>query len=259
MTIDPRLADRRTAVAEDRARRNITRLLRLIGLVALAAAVTWLFLSPTLSVEVLELNGVQFSSAPAILDSERVEEGRPLILIRPGDVESALLEDPWIKTADVDLDWPKRVVVTVVERAPTAWVETAAGWARRAVDGVVLPGPAEPDGTLGVIAMPFLDDAVATQDETLRGALEFLDNLPSSLSAVARVEIRESELWAQVGGFDVRLGRPIEMAEKALTVATLLQEDLEPGSILNVIAPTNPAVSLPGTDEGEDPASEEQP
>lgn len=259
MTIDPRLADRRTAVAEDRARRNISRLLRAIGVVAVAAAIVWLFLSPTFSVASLELKGVQVSSAPAILDSERVEEGRPLVLIRTGDVEAALLEDPWIKTADVDLDWPSRVVVIVVERTPTAWVETATGWARRAVDGVVLPGPEEPDGTLGVVAMPFLDNEAALESEELLGALEFLDNLPTSLSAAARVEIRESELWAQVGGFDVRLGRPIEMGEKALTVATLLEEDLEPGSIINVIAPTNPAVSLPGSGDGEDPGPEEQP
>lgn len=245
MTIDPRLADRRKVVAEDRARRNIRRLLRSITVVAALAAIVWLLLSPTFSVRAVEVSGVQSSRANEALISQKVVDGRPLVLIRAGKVESVLLEDPWVQDADVDIDWPDRVVVTIAERTPVAWVETASGWTRRAVDGVVLPGPDQPDDSLGSITLPELPEASAINSTLLLGSLEFLDNLPVAIGSRAHVEFREGELWGIVEGFEVRLGRPIEMTAKALTVTSLLAEDLEPGSIVNVIAPTNPAVSLP--------------
>lgn len=245
MTIDPRLADRRKVVAEDRARRNIARLLRFIGVIAALAAVVWLLLSPTFSIRELEVSGVQASQATQILESEKVIEGRPLVLIRTGEVEANLLADPWIKSAKLDLDWPARVEVTIVERTPAAWVKTADGWAGRAVDGVILPGLEGPDDTMGSIRLPSLANEDALSSVELLGALEFVKALPVSLSAQARVVLRDGELWANVGGFDARLGRPVEMSAKALSISALLQEDLAPGSVLNVIAPTNPAVSNP--------------
>jgi hypothetical protein len=66
------------------------------------------------------------------------------------------------------------------------------------------------------------------------------------MSSNAVLEERSGELWAIVSGFEVRLGRPVEMKAKALTLATLLQENLPPGAEINLIAPTNPAVSAPG-------------
>ncbi len=249
MTIDPRLADRRKVVAEDRARRNFKRLLRFIGVVAALSAVVWLLLSPTFSIRELEISGVQSSHATEILKDENVVEGRPLVLIRSGEVESTLLEDPWIKTAKVDVDWPARVEVVVGERTPAAWVKTADGWAGRAVDGVILPGLEGPDNSMGSIRMPQLTNEEALSSAELLGALEFIDALPVALSVEARLVVREGELWANVGGFDARLGRPVDMTAKALSISALLQEDLAPGSILNVIAPTNPAVSTPDSEK----------
>lgn len=246
MAIDPRLADRRKVVAEDRARHNVKRLLRFIGLMGVVSAIVWLLLSPTFSVSVLEIEGVQSSGARETLSSRQVVEGRPLVLIRAGDIEAALLEDPWIESAEVDVDWPSRVVVSITERTPAAWVKTGSGWSRRAVDGVILPGPDKPDSSLGRILLPKLADDSALDSATMLGALEFLETLPIMLSADARVQLRDDELWAVVAGYDVRLGRPVEMAEKALSTATLLKEEIEPGSIINVIAPTNPAISPPG-------------
>lgn len=245
MSIDPRLADRRKVVAEDRTRRNITRLLRFLGLVAIVSAVVWLLLSPTFSVSTLEVAGVESSGAMKTLMAEQVVRGRPLVLIRAGEVESALLEDPWIKSAEVDVDWPSRVAVTITERTPIAWVKTVGGWSRRAVDGVPLPGGDRPDGSMGRVILPALSNEAALESPQLLGALQFLETLPITLSADTRVQMRQDELWAVVAGIDVRLGRPVEMAEKALTAATLLRQGIEPGSIINVIAPTNPAVSSP--------------
>lgn len=250
MTIDPRLADRRRDVAEDRARKNVNRILRLLAVVAVVGGVTWLMLSPTFSVESVEVSGVQSSETGAILVANKVVVGRPLILIRTETIEDDLMEDPWVRDVSVDLDWPRGVVVAVTERSPLAWVETADGWHRRAVDGVPLPGGSEPDETMGQIRLPSVSATDAADAPVVLGALEFIDTLPVALRSNAVVDERSGELWALVGGFEVRLGRPVEMADKALSLATLLQEPLVEGSVINMIAPTNPAVVPPGTGEG---------
>lgn len=261
MTIDPRLADRRRDVAEDRARRNVNRILRFLAVIAIVGGVTWLMLSPTFSVESVEVSGVQSSDTGAVLAANRVVLGRPLILIRTEAVEEELLGDPWVKEASVELEWPRRVVVTVSERSPLAWVETAGGWHRRAVDGVPLPGESLPDDTMGQIRLPSVSSDDAAVAPLVLGALEFIDTLPVALGSNAVVDERSGELWALVGGFEVRLGRPVEMADKALSLATLLQEPLVEGSVINMIAPTNPAVVAPGGQDatgatGDDGATE---
>jgi hypothetical protein len=55
----------------------------------------------------------------------------------------------------------------------------------------------------------------------------------------------DGELWAEVAGFQVRLGRAVEMRAKALSLAALIREQPAPGSILTLIAPTHPAVTPP--------------
>lgn len=259
MSIDPRLADRRKEVAEERARRNIGRLLRFIVGLGVLGAVVWLLLSPSFSVRDFDLTGVHSSSTREILDQAQVVMGRPLVLIRPSSVEDTLLSDPWIREADVDLDWPNRAVVSINERTPVAWVESSEGWSRRAVDGVALPGVDVPDDTMAHIMIPGIGDDEIVGSLTALGALAFVDTLPVSLSSNAVIEERSGELWAVVAGFDVRLGRSSEMEAKALSLAALLAEPLVPGSEINVIAPTNPAVTPPveGND-GEDAGASEE-
>ncbi len=264
MTIDPRLAERRVEVAEDRARRNVRRLLRFLLAIALVGSVVWLFLSPTLSARSVDVAGVGSSEARQILVDHQVVPGRPLILIRSDAVENALLMDPWVKEAAVHVDWPDLVRVEVVERTPIAWVETSEGWTRRAVDSVVLPGPDTPDASMGQVRLASFDDRTVLDAPELAASLIFLDELPVSLSSGAVIDIREGELWAVVAGYLVRLGRPIEMEEKALSLAALLEQDLPVGSVINMIAPVNPAVippqepEVPGDDGGGEESSGEE-
>jgi cell division protein FtsQ len=246
MTIDPRLAERRREVAEDRARRKVGHLLRLLIALGLVGAAVWLMLSPFLSVEEVTTAGIGVSSAHIVLVEHDVVAGTPMILIRPEQIEAALKTDPWIREAMVQLDWPTRVVVRVEERAPTAWLPTAGGWGRFAVDGVQLSSAPEPDASLpwielGVVAIP--DDATSS---LMLGALEFVTALPEDLRQGTRVRVEaDGELWAEVGGFQVRLGRAVEMTAKALSLAALIREQPVAGSILTLIAPTHPAVSAP--------------
>jgi hypothetical protein len=86
--------------------------------------------------------------------------------------------------------------------------------------------------------------ATAVPTPALLGSLEFAANLTEELRPGAKLRTEAGgELWAEVGGYQVRLGRPVEMGEKALSLAALLREQPPAGSILTLIAPTNPAIT----------------
>jgi hypothetical protein len=244
MTIDPRLAERRREVAEDRARRNVGRLIKFLGAAAMAGGLVWLFLSPWLSVASVTTTGIAASTAAATLAERGVVEGAPMIMIRSGDVEAALETDPWVRESDVELDWPQTVLVRIEERVPTAWVETDEGWGVYAIDGVRLTTGAEPDPSMPWVQIGGVVATAAEPGAELLGSLEFAANLSEELRPGATLRTEAGgELWAEVGGYQVRLGRPVDMGEKALSLSALIREQPPAGSTLNLIAPTNPAIS----------------
>lgn len=246
MRIDPRLAERRRAVAEDRARRKVSRLVKFLVAIGVLGGLVWLFLSPLFSVATVTTSGIAASSAENVLIEHDVVAGTPVILIRGRNVERALETDPWVREAVVEIDWPTNVVVRIEERVPVGWLETEEGWGLYAVDGVQLATAPEPDPS-----MPWIQLGAVPIDETessadVLGSLEFAATLPDELKSGARVRTEpQGEIWAEVAGFQVRLGRSVEMGAKALSLAALLREQPAPGSTLVLIAPTHPAISPP--------------
>lgn len=246
MSIDPRLIERRKTVAEDNAKHNVTRLLKFLGVVLAIGAAVWLVYSPWLSIEQVETSGISASNANSILVDKGVVAGRPMLTASAAGTEQALLADPWIAEATVSKRWPDEVRVEVVERVPVAWTNTDTGWTRRAVDGVALPSEGEPTSELAHVDMPELADVAAPTSPDMLAALEFAAALDPGLDDGAVVHMHEGELWAEVSGFSVRLGRADEMTEKALSLAALLREEIPEDSVIVMIAPTNPSVLTPG-------------
>ena len=123
-------------------------------------------------------------------------------------------------------------------------VETDEGWGRYAVDGVRLSTSPDPGTDHPWLQIGPVDATADASSPALAGALEFAAALAEDLRPGARIRIEPGgELWAEVGGYQVRLGRPVEMREKALSLAALIREQPPPGSILTLIAPTNPAIT----------------
>jgi len=245
MSIDPRLTERRKTVAEDKAKKNVSRLLKFLTAVVVVGGGVWLVFSPWLSVSMVATAGIEASDTHATLVEQGVVAGTPMILIGASQVQAALLEDPWVAEATVRLHWPDEVTVEVVERVPTAWVQTEEGWARRALDGVALPSAPEPGEDLAWIEMPDLAGSEATESDELLGALDFVDALASDLHQGTVLRRHEGELWATVAGYQVRLGREVDMSQKAASLRALLDKDLPEGSTVVLIAPTNPSVLTP--------------
>lgn len=258
MSVDPRLTERRKTVAEDNAKRSMSRLLKFLLVLLLVGSLLWLVFSPWMSIKQVTTSGVVASRSHSVLTEEGVVAGTPMILVNPSRVEERLLEDPWVARATVRRVWPNEVTVDVVERTPSAWVRTEDAWTRRAVDGVALPSQPEPDEDMAWIEMSELTEREATESTDLLGALEFVEALPTDLHEGTVVTRVDGEVWATVDDYQVRLGRAVEMTEKALSLDALLDQGIPEGSTVVLIAPTNPAVLPPDrVDQSEDGAGEE--
>lgn len=242
MTVDSRILERRREVAEDRAKRSMGRLLRLVAVVVPLAVLAWIAFSPWLSVSAVSVEGASSAAVYEILSRHGVVVGTPMILIDVTDTEASLEEDAWVSEASVTLQWPDQVTVLLVEHEPLAWVQTADGWIRRSVDGSALPSPETPDSSLPRVVIPGIAGTAAVRSAELLGALEWVDALPGRLREGVVVRAEEGELWADVRGHTVRLGRPVEMTAKALALNSLLAKQIPPGAQINLVAPTHPAV-----------------
>lgn len=255
MSIDPRLMERRRTVAEDKAKKNVSRLLKFIAFLVVVGAGVWVAFSPWLSIAQVDATGIEVSNANSILADKGVVAGTPMIRISVEETEHALLRDPWIASADVTLNWPDRVSVEVVERTPTAWTRTNEGWTRRALDGVALPSEGEPDPEMAWIDLPSLGSDEGDPD--MLGALEFVDTLPPRLHAGTTIYENGDEIWANVSGYQVRLGRGVDMSAKALSLQALLEEELPENATLVLIAPAYPAVTTSADDAAVEEAGED--
>lgn len=250
--MDPRLADRRRRVAEDRARSNVTRLIRFLVVLAPLAALVWFIQSPFLSVAEIQVNGANQVDVGSVLATHGVVEGRAMISLDLSAPERVLAANPWVSEVSLSRDWPRTVRVEVVERTPAVNGRFSNGWSLLAADAVILERVDAPRADLPSAEF----DGVAARDATdsleVAGAVEFLSTLPTSLGRGALVRRGTDGLEGIVAGFTVRLGGPFEMSSKAAVTAALIETELEEGSILTVVAPASPAVLPPGAGDGAD-------
>lgn len=246
--MDPRLEHRRRSVAEDRARSNLGRLVRLLVGVAVIAGLVWLGQSPFLSLSEVVVRGASRVDVTSALASREVVTGRPMLLLDVDGAEAALLADPWVAEAEVARDWPTSLVVSVVERIPAASVLFSDGWWLVAADGTVLAATPQPTPDLGVARFEHMASAEAGDDLAVSGAVTFLDALPAERRPGVVVAPGADGLEAMVESFTVRLGGPFDMEEKAAVTLAVIDDGLVEGAIVTVVAPASPAVLEPDSE-----------
>ena len=223
------------------------RLLKFLIALIVVAGLTWLAVSPWFSVQQVRTAGILTSDANRVLADNRVVAGTPMILLRPGQVEEQLLLDPWIKDARVHRSWPDEVIVRVVERVPVAWVQTGDGWVRRSIDGAGLPSASSPDDSLPHVFLGSVAGELAEESPLVLGAVEFYERLPINYSVGSSMRVQDGEVWATVAGHEVRLGRPVEMADKAAALSVMLDQPMRADAVIILIAPTHPAIAPAGS------------
>jgi hypothetical protein len=245
--VEPRVAERRRGVSEDRARHRLRRILGLIALIALVALGFWLIRSPLLSVSSISVSGAELSSPAVIIDEMGIVVGIPTIDIDAGAIERAVESDPWVAAADVSVRWPGTVSVAVTEHVGLAPARAGEGWVMLSRASTVLePIDGPPEGMfVADIDTSTTPVGEAVLNPMVIGALEFGSVLRPDLAEHAVIYVEDGSLVATVGGHLVRLGRPIDLEDKALVLASLLDTELDEGAEINLIASTRPAVLVP--------------
>lgn len=239
--------ERRRHVAEDRARRRVGQTLRALLVLAVVAAGVWLAFSPLLSVAEVRTAGIAASATHSLLVQSKVRAGIPMLSVRPAEVEATLEQDPWVADARVHLNWPNTVIVRVEERVPVAWVETSDGWSRRALDGHSVPSASVPGPELAWVRIPRVSGNGAETATEVLGAVEFVNALPPQLRPQTQIwQAANGELWSTVNGYRVRLGRPVDMEAKALSLVALMREQPDRSAVLTLVAANHPAITPAG-------------
>lgn len=256
MTVmEPRVAERRKNVSEDRARGRLKWILAVIVVAVMVAGSLWLIRSPILSVRQVEVSGAQNSDPSAAVLSLGMGIGSATIDIDATAITLLILKDPWVESVDVEILWPGSIVIDVTERTPMAPVLADGQWAVVATDGGVIRMISGLDVGVARVAIDqggIVPGQIVT-DPLVTGALTFLSHLSESTRTGVIVRVDGVGLVADVDGHVVRLGRPTEMAAKASVLEALLASGIEEGASIDLIAPLRPAVTNPQPEvEGEE-------
>lgn len=242
--IDRRIAERRRLVTESDARRRMRWLVVLLLLASISGLGGWVvFQSSYLAIAEITVDGEQQSRAREIVAGQGVEIGLATIRVRPGALEAALLEDPWIAAAEVRVTWPGTVSVQILEHEASSWVEAEGVWLLTTAEGSVVEAAATPrDGRPRISVGTGVTAPGQSVDAAAIAALEFIGLLPASLAQDAVVMGTAEELTAQVSGHGVVLGYPADMGAKAAALIALLDAGVPVEAEINLVAPDRPAV-----------------
>jgi cell division protein FtsQ len=246
--MDPRIRERRIAVARDAGRRR----LRLVAagssaLVVLGAAYG-ITRTPVFDVDEVRVLGAAQTPTADIVRAGRLDDHPQLADVEPADVVERLERLPWVQDARVVRHWPGTVEVTLVERTPMATLPAAAGgWALVDDTGRVLATTPEPGpGLVQLATTPAPAPGEHVPVETL-GGLAVLDALPPSLSErVNGLTIAADGVLDvhAVGLPIIHFGPPTAVRAKLVALTTLVaRTNLKGVSAIDVRVPTAPVLT----------------
>lgn len=218
--------------------------------VALVAIVGILH-SPLLAVDRIDIQGVSRSDVVARVADAGLGQGALLLYVDTGAIEEAVRADPWVADARVERIWPDSVVVEVIEHDPLVWIEGITGWMLVARDGTVLEIADEPTTGLmrAAVAFPDREPGDDPIDPAWNEIVEMALVLRDDIGGTITLELRGPELWTTALGHEVRIGNPIDLADKGRTMRAMLTDDLPAGAIVDVSSPLRPAVIPPESED----------
>jgi cell division protein FtsQ len=242
-SIDPRIRERRAAVARSEGRRRLRWLVASLVL-ALLVATGWLVThSALLDVDHVRVTATQHVTADEVRRASGVRHGDALLFLDLGAAEKRVERLPWVDDASAQRRLPGEVELQVTERSPAAW-------ARRAPDVVALVDargrvltdvtevPAELPELTGLTSIPPPGGEAAP-----RAAAGVLDKLPPGLRGrVGRVAAGGAGVVLTLrDGPEVRLGAPEHVPAKArATLAVLGTITGAPPAYVDVRVPNAP-------------------
>jgi cell division septal protein FtsQ len=136
--VDDRIANRRAEVRAARRRARLRRTLLMLVLILVVSVAVWYERSEHATVLVIEVVGITRLDAETVVAASGVSVGDSAVRLRPARIARDVSALTLVRSADVERDGFRRVVVTVQEREPVyvAIHRTAAVLVDR--DGIVL-------------------------------------------------------------------------------------------------------------------------
>ena len=248
LRMDPRIRERRIAVARDAGLRRLRLVLAGCGVVIGVGAAYGLTRTPVFDVDEVRVDGATQTPRDDILRAGGLLDHPQLADVKPPAVATRLERLPWIQEARVVRHWPGTVQVTLVERTPVATLPAATGgWAL--VDGSGRILGITPEATPGIVQLgtaPAPAPGEQVPVETL-GALAVLDALPPSLSErVNGLTISDDGVIDvhAVGLPTIHFGPPTAVRAKLVALTTLVaRTNLKGVSAIDVRVPTAPVLT----------------
>lgn len=203
--------------------------------------------SPLLAVGTIDIQGAARSDVEGRVAGWGLGPGALLLYVDAGGLEDAVRQDPWVVDARVERIWPDRVVVEVIEHDPLVWIEGTTAWMLVARDGTVLETAPEP-GTghmRAAVAVPDRIPGAVPVDPAWNEIVDMALVLSDDIGGTLVLELRGPELWTFALGHEVRLGHPIDLADKGRTLRAMLADEPPDGWVIDVSSPLRPALIPP--------------
>jgi cell division protein FtsQ len=240
--IDPRIRERRVAVARAAGRKR----LRVIAVVATTVVVFGLayllVTSPLLDVDNVQVAGVDGAAAQQVRSAARVPLHHALLFLDTAAIARRVEAIAWVAHASVKREYPGTVRIVVTEWKPTAYIRvpghgvllvasTGRVYARAAKQ------PLHVREIRGVRFPPSAGDALAPV-----GVADIASRLPVALARRVRaIDISSGVALVLSNGGTIRLGNEDDLdAKAAAAVAVLARVGPAPFAYLDVSTPQTP-------------------
>jgi cell division protein FtsQ len=140
----------------------------------------------------VQLEGVKYASRDAILRLFNDDYGRSVYLLPMAERRRALLNISWVRDASILRVWPDRAVVTIVERAPVAFVkvpaESITRWALIDAEGAILDPPHKAVFQLPVLTGIAASERTADRARRVRRMQQLMNDLGPLADNVSEVD-----------------------------------------------------------------------
>ncbi|MGH9307217.1 MAG: cell division protein FtsQ/DivIB [Acidimicrobiales bacterium] len=257
IAIEPRMRERRIAVARSAGRRRLRLLvwgLSTVLAIALALAVLH---SPIVGVRHVRITPSSHLSVATLAASAQINKGEPMVDISTTATQDRIDALAWVARSRVRLQWPSTVVVNVVERIPVAKVPAKAGqWSVVDSTGRVLEVTNAPPAGLVTIAgvdqtVPAGSNLNGSAAPALAVAAALVSDIPASVRtqvlSINEVGGGQVELHLAFGGL-AQLGGTDQLAEKLRSLSTVLARvNLVGVTAIDVSVPQAPTVTRQGS------------
>ena len=190
-------------------------------LVISLAAMLWVYTATdVLNVKQVELRGNEKLQAAYLRSLSGITGDTHLLKMDVKAVESALLSEPYVATADVSRHYPNTVVIEIVERRPSGFIFQNGKYALVDQEGMVLESAdAAPVGLVEIkdLVLPLLLPGTEISGIEFAAVTSLIGSLPQALreKTVAVGLKGDDGLYITAGGTTVIYGEAVDLSRKS--------------------------------------------